>query len=1334
MKHGSPMHIFYYCPMQSDRSFAYCSGGYRYATMQDLPTLLCLLVPLQLVLVDGVCGTCKAENYPIYVEYFNTTKSVSIIQDIPSLICNEWSESSGSESSGNGNFITDADNDTSASCCFCGNDVSLCENLDHALSHLDKIASRGGLYLYVALRETEDSSAYTLLHPHTLNGNWSEIAILGLGDASIECAPGAGLVLNEFSKVIIERSSWKGCGLSMTLGINTPKFHGALFVTNSYRATLRDVAFVGSGGSSVIINNVLHDPSIPCNYTFQNCSFSANKNPPKLGGGGVHFYSKGVAACFLAFVNSYFESNAADDGGAVYIISYVSTEVEILDCNFTFNKAKHSKGGSVFTKFMNGSSTLICSNSDLNRNQAAQFGGAVYIISHVSTKVEVLGCNFTNNIAKYGNGGAVFIKFMNSLSTLNCSSSNLSKNQATDNGGAIYTSQGGEYVWKDTSFSDNSAKKGGAIYLDPMQIQNTKHNFSFCQWHNNSANISGGAVYLMESASQYFYFFHCHWSNNTANTSVALLVSNVAQVAIINCIVTHNHVRAIFHDKAGTNCIVNAITSNVLLTNVTVEKNLGSGFCLNQSNISLTGANTFANNLGYKGGGINLVSESLLHLHFATKLIFQANKATYGGGLYQNNFGTGLCVLNLSEQNSIGITFQKNYAFITGDSIYFTNPTDQCTSELQALGVDFSLVSSPAANLNFTSDLLSLLLGQNVILNTSITDFFGNPSNVYVYMQLLPRNTSVTLKGVHSFTIQDGMTSTIAYVTGQNQMSENNYFHFVPITAINGHIANIFVTILPCPIGFVYNSLLSQCECIESSSSNFYCSLESANACVLQGYWYGMVDGASVTSPCYSGYCNNIINCTRCVSNENPIYQYCQLPKQNNTEQCGGHRQGILCTECQNNYSFTFGAVKCVSSDTCLGGKVLIPFIVMVLFEVTLVIALVIALKLGYGTNSAYVYGFVYYYSILGTLLPAVTTSSSNLSLVISIFESVTQLNPQFLGYVDICFPTEMTILDQEVLQYINPIFITLIVLGLVFLSRFCSKYVNFRDNTPVRAICLLILLSFTSLGLTSYRILNPVTFVGTNQTYVSIQPSVVYFSGEHIYLFLIASLVMAVFVVPFTLFLFVAPYLMRVCNLVRIKPFLDEFQGCYKDQYRWMAGFYFFCRLAYLFLGCSFTVFFENSEYMFQVLSFGIVIIHFLLQPYKDSKLNIADAILLADIVLITMLYGDSADIVFATLHDFRTVVTYVLIVLPVLVLVCLFASTFDLKSSFKNKITTFLHKRSPRREEHIKSMSTLSTTDLLRPLVDDSGNGGDGESRNEQRKRRFRESMLEMLDSSSI
>ena len=164
---------------------------------------------------------------------------------------------------------------------------------------------------------------------------------------------------------------------------------------------------------------------------------------------------------------------------------------------------------------------------------------------------------------------------------------------------------------------------------------------------------------------------------------------------------------------------------------------------------------------------------------------------TYGGGIYQNNPGTGLCRFNFSEQTSIGITFQNKYALITGNSIYFTKPTNQCTSELQVLGINISMVSSPTI-IKFTNDFVILLLGQNVILNASVTDSFGNPVNVCVYMLLHPWNTPYTLKGVYAFTIQNGMTSASAYITGQNQASGKYNFHFVPFTALDGHIADIY--------------------------------------------------------------------------------------------------------------------------------------------------------------------------------------------------------------------------------------------------------------------------------------------------------------------------------------------------------------------------------------------------------------------------------------------------------------------------------------------------------------------------------------------------------------
>ena len=112
--------------------------------------------------------------------------------------------------------------------------------------------------------------------------------------------------------------------------------------------------------------------------------------------------------------------------------------------------------------------------------------------------------------------------------------------------------------------------------------------------------------------------------------------------------------------------------------------------------------------------------------------------------------------------------------------------------------------------------------------------------------------------------------------------------------------------------------------------------------------------------------------------------------------------------------------------------------------------------------------------------------------------------------------------------------------------------------------------------------------------------------------------------------------------------------------------------------------------------------------------------------------MYGETANILFTTLHHFRTVLTYFLIVLPLLVLSYLFVSTFDLKRVLVTKLMSFLHKRSSRKEEHTQLGMSPSTTSLLRPLVDDYGNVDDEESKLEENKWKFRESMLKMVDSS--
>ena len=58
-------------------------------------------------------------------------------------------------------------------------------------------------------------------------------------------------------------------------------------------------------------------------------------------------------------------------------------------------------------------------------------------------------------------------------------------------------------------------------------------------------------------------------------------------------------------------------------------------------------------------------------------------------------------------------------------------------------------------------------------------------------------------------------------------------------------------------------------------------------------------------------------------------------------------------------------------------------------------------------------------------------------------------------------------------------------------------------------------------------------------------------------------------------LLLLLEPVLSRKINFIRIKPLLDQLQGCYKDEYCWFAAYYLICRQV-LFL----IVYIFNSNY----------------------------------------------------------------------------------------------------------------------------------------------------------
>jgi len=129
---------------------------------------------------------------------------------------------------------------------------------------------------------------------------------------------------------------------------------------------------------------------------------------------------------------------------------------------------------------------------------------------------------------------------------------------------------------------------------------------------------------------------------------------------------------------------------------------------------------------------------------------------------------------------------------------------------------------------------------------------------------------------------------------------------------------------------------------------------------------------------------------------------------------------------------------------------------------------------------------------------------------------------------------------------------------------------------------------------------------------------------------------------------LLLEPLLSRKINFIKIKPLLDQFQGCYKDKCRCFAAYYLICRqviMLILFLG--------NRDYyimlfFLQTTLVVIALIHMWAQPYKNKVLNFFDGLLLNIMLVIANIN------IYTLLQSMAPGITIALFVFP-LFLCCL-------------------------------------------------------------------------------
>ena len=249
---------------------------------------------------------------------------------------------------------------------------------------------------------------------------------------------------------------------------------------------------------------------------------------------------------------------------------------------------------------------------------------------------------------------------------------------------------------------------------------------------------------------------------------------------------------------------------------------------------------------------------------------------------------------------------------------------------------------------------------------------------------------------------------------------------------------------------------------------------------------------------------------------------------------------------------------------------------------------------------------------------------SDGLRKLVSVLSIFFKLNPGF-DLFDFCFVQDMQRIDQYIINYIHPTIILLFFLLLKILAN--TNYggrLRLTKQVMIPIICLILTIAYTSIADTSLQLLQYIDFIRVNQTYIYLSPSMEYFTGRHIVYFLIALLYELVIVGGLPLLLILGHRANNI-NLIftrfDMKPILDQFQGCYKNKYRWFAAVYLICRQVILII-----VVIDFSNYYIELYLLAIVCLitatlHYSVQPYENDILNKIDGLLLQLLLLIVSL-----------------------------------------------------------------------------------------------------------------
>ena len=1156
----------------------------------------------------------------------------------------------------------------------------------------------------------------------------ANLEIIGIGDSrqNVTCLEGAGLYFENVSNVTISGIAWTNCSVSHpttvynpSINVTFPNVSSALFFYRSDNINISSCSFSSDFGSGVTMYDVGGEVFV------LESEFTDNN---------LHYKCEGEILCFNRSTGLYIEKTPCGAFSScdepIPPTLYTSDSTYVID-NCIFDSNNNS--------FLSGRVQLPTDILSHKENRLISHGGALGIRLTGNAQYNefyISNCDFTGNLALWGGAVEIGIGDNAEGNSVQVSDSCFEYNQGLTGGALRFAvfppldyagfganTNNNSFFVRSCNFSENSAQAAAALsYISSRQIYRNHTTMLFVEgsrFEHNYANNSGTAVSLSG------------WNNEVGGYPTLAY--------FVDCTFERNYIQNNYQNERSHSVGFGTVTTHEIPLHFngtcSFADNQGTALAVSATGVHMSGNVSFTDNVGVNGGAVHILAKGWIDLGNNLNLSFLRNLAVLNGGAIYSSYVIPLpsvdqryCIFKVDENpQNVTVFFDDNKADISGNAIFLSSPGGCLAQNASSLPFsderifDFDepiekelatspgkiVFSKPAHNDNgiYTT---SITLGQAFNITPNMTDFFEKETVGVAALSLKLDN--------HSASEYQDTTPSDYSISGQTLLQISNNEMPAPFKIIGKNNSNesartvltfftssfptvvgyLHLNIMPCEFGHEYNNNSHQCECFKDQ--NVYCDPLSNLTCVKYGYWLGNSTGTSkdkyMTTTCgfelcqyTDGMCPGNRSCNVSLGN------FCEV---NRSELlCANDRGDRLCSMCRDGFDFTYSALKCVSAAHCSNWRsIVISIALNIVFWILVVAVIAFSLRLDMRLGSGYLYCLIYYF---GVILHLTTNNfpTTFLEVLVYLCTGIFQINPRIFGLIKTCSFRDLNAIQHHFLFYLHPIFLGLLTFSVIVVGRCFPRFVPSisRENYGLRSLCIFLYLSFNALSETSLNILDFLKFPGDSRAYVSLAPKYLYMDKTYHLPYALTALCVELFIiVPLLFILLFSPFLARIprMNLTRLKPLLDEYQSCYKDECRWFAGFYLICR-QFIFL-FSLINFDNTGGILFlQILCIIVLIVHAVFQPYRKRWLNVMDTILLADLAIYSLMNGSTVNVAFGSNNTFRSFLVHLLILIPVLFLVGLIIANCVLLCTRwrKNKVIVRLG-RNLHLDETIRSEGT--------------------------------------------